>query len=142
MAEPTRGATLVRAITTCIQPTEDAIAALGTLFTDDVTVWSPNMLATGLADLGANLAFRETAFSDVTIQFDSLGVLGDKGFAEFRVTATFTGPFVIEEEVTIEPNGRVLLLGAAAFAEFEGGRIKSLRAYFDDSSLLEQMLPA
>jgi len=142
MAEKTRGATLARAITTCIEPTGDAIADLGSLFTDDATVWSPNLLATGLADLAENLAFRVTAFSDVAIQFDSLGVLGDKGFAEFRVTAKFSGPFVIEDDVVIEPNGRLLLLGAAAFAEFEAGKIKSLRAYFDDSSLLEQMLPA
>ena len=44
--------------------------------------------------------------------------------------------------MSIEPNGRLLLLGAAAFADFEAGKLKSLRAYFDDSSLLEQMLPA
>ena len=142
MAEKTRGATLRRAIETCIQPTDDAIAKLGEVFTDDVTLWSPNMLAIGLADLGENLAFRQTAFSDVDIQFDSLGVFGNTGFAEFRVTATFSGPFVIEEAVVIDPNGEQLLLGAAAIADFDGGKIKSLRGYFDDASLLEQMLPA
>jgi hypothetical protein len=142
MVEKTRGATLALAITTCIDPSEELIAHLGELFTDEATVWSPNMLAMGLTDLAENLAFRQSAFSDVAVQFDSLGVLGDKGFAEFRVTAKFSGPFVIDEEVAIEPNGRQLLLGAAAFATFEDGKIKSLRAYFDDSSLLEQMLPA
>ena len=137
-----RGAILRRAIETCIQPDDDAITNLGELFHDDVTVWSPNLLAVGLADLAENLAFREDTFSDVDIEFDGVHVFANKGFAEFRVAATFSGPFVLENEVVIEPNGQRLLLGAAAVADFERGKIRALRAYFDDATLLEQMLPA
>ena len=140
MPRISRGTILRRAIETCIQPDDEAIAQLGELFCDDVTVWSPNLLAVGLADLAENLAFREQAFSDVDIQIDGLHVFANKGFAEFRVAATFSGPFVIGKEVAIEPNGQRLLLGAAAVADFEGGKIKALRAYFDDTTLLEQML--
>ena len=142
MTGTNRGAILRRAIKTCVQPDDDAIAKLGELFSDDVTVWSPNLFAVGLADLAENLAFREMAFSDVDIQIDALDVFANKGFAEFRVTATFSGPFVIDREVVIEPNGQKLLLGAAAIADFEGGKIKALRAYFDDATLLEQMVAA
>jgi hypothetical protein len=144
MTEKSRGAVLRRAIETCIRPDDDAIAKLGELFHDEVTVWSPNMLATSLADLAENLAFREKTFSDVDIQIDALDVFANKGFAEFRVAATFSGPFVIQgkKEMVIEPRGQRLLLGAAAIADFEGGKIKALRAYFDDSTLLEQMLVA
>ena len=142
MTGTSRGATLRRAIETCIHPDDGAIAQLGELFHDDVTVWSPNMLAIGLADLAENLAFRELAFSDVEVQIDALHVFANKGFAEFRVAATFSGPFVIGKETVIEPNGQKILLGAAVIADFEGGKIKALRAYFDDATLLEQMLPA
>ena len=142
MTGTSRGAILRRAIETCIRPDDDAIAKLGELFHDDVTVWSPNLLAVGLADLAENLAFRELAFSDVDVQIDALHVFANKGFAEFRVTATFSGPFVIDKEVAIEPNGQKILLGAAAIADFEAGKIKALRAYFDDTTLLEQMLAA
>ncbi len=140
MADNTRGDVLRRAIETCIRPTDEAIANLGDLFTDDVSVWSPNMLATGVADLAENLAFRESALSDVEVEVDSLGVFGNKGVAEFRVTATFTGPFVIDREVAIDPNGHQLLLGAAVVADFDGAKIKAVRVYFDDATLLEQML--
>lgn len=140
MAENPRGAALRRAVQTCIKPDDAAIADLGSLFTDDVTVWSPNLLAVGLEDLAANLAYREASFSDVDIQFDTVDAFGNKGLAEFRVVATFSGPFVIDEEVVIEPNGHRLLLGAAAVADFEGDKIKAVRAYFDDATLLEQML--
>ena len=139
MTGTSRGAILRRAIETLIQPDDDAIAKLGELFDDDVTVWSPNLFVVGLADLAENLTVRENAFSDVDIQIDALDVFANKGFAEFRVTATFSGPFVIGEEA-IEPNGHKLLLGAAAIADFEEGKIKALRAYFDDATLLEQML--
>jgi len=142
MTGTSRGAILRRAIETCLRPDDDAIAKLGELFHDDVTVWSPNLLAVGLADLAENLAFREMAFSDVDIQIDALHVFADKGFAEFRVTATFSGPFVIEKETVIEPDGHKLLLGAAAIADYEGGKIKAMRAYFDDATLLEQMVAA
>jgi len=142
MTAISRGAILRRAIETCIQPDDGAITKLGELFHDDVTVWSPNLLAIGLADLAENLAFRELAFSDVDVQIDALHVFANKGFAEFRVAATFSGPFVIGKETAIEPNGQKILLGAAAIADFEGGKIKALRAYFDDATLLEQMLPA
>ena len=60
MAENARAAALRRAIEICIQPDDSAIADLGSLFTDDVTVWSPNLLVSGVADLAENLAFRET----------------------------------------------------------------------------------
>ena len=140
MAEHPRGAVLRRAIETCIAPDDASIAKLGELFTDDVTVWSPNMLAVGLAGLAENLVFREEAFSNVDIQIDSLNIFGSRGLAEFRVVATFSGPFVIDEEVVIEPNGQQLLLGAAIVADFEGDKIKALRGYFDDASLLEQMV--
>jgi SnoaL-like polyketide cyclase len=140
MPQPNRGATFRRAIQTFIQPDDASIAKLGDLFTDDVTVWTPNMLAESRDDLAENLSFREDAFSDVDITIDALDIFANKGFAELRLSARFTGPFVINEELVIEPNGQQLRIGAAAVADFEGGKIKALRAYFDDTSLLEQML--
>jgi len=142
MTEYPRGATLRRVIETFISPDDDAIEKLGELFTDDVTVWTPNMLAVGVVDLAENLIYRESAFSDVDIHFDTLDIFGSRGLAEFRVTGTFSGPFVIEEAAVIEPNGKRLLLGAAAVADFKGDKIRAVRAYFDDASLLEQMLDA
>ena len=105
-----------------------------------MSVWSPNMLVVGLPDLAETLGYRESAFSDVDIQIDSLDVFGNRGLAEFRVAATFTGPFVIDEAVAVEPNGHQLVLGAAVVADFDGDKIKAVRAYFDDATLLEQML--
>jgi hypothetical protein len=142
MAEHPRAAVLRRAIEVFISPDDNAIKKLGELFTDDVTVWTPNMLALGVVDLAESLIYRESAFSNVDIRFDTLDIFGSRGLAEFRVAAKFSGPFVIEEAAVIEPNGKQLLLGVAAVVDFAGDKIKAVRAYFDDASLLEQMLDA
>jgi ketosteroid isomerase-like protein len=139
MSNIDRADVLQRALAACIGG--DA-APLPELFTDDVSVWSPNMMATSLSELTEAVADRETALSDVDLQVDSLDVLGNKGFVEYRVSARFSGPFVIDEKYVIEPNGRTLLLGAALVAEFTGDKISALRNYFDDTTLMEQMLYA
>ena len=108
-------------------------------FTDDVVGWSPNMLVNNLGELTEIVADREGALSDVDIDVSALDVFGNKGFVEFRITAKFTGPFAVDEDIVIEPNGRELLLGACTVAEFTGDKISAFRTYFDDATLLEQM---
>ena len=137
MAESPRAAVARRALEACIRG--DA-SALPELFTDDVSGWSPNMLVGSLGELTEAVADREDALSDVDLQIDALDLVGNKAFAEYRVSAVFSGPFVISDDVVLAPNGHELLLGAAMIAEFEGNKIKAFRNYFDDTTLLEQML--
>ena len=56
------------------------------------------------------------------------------------MSAVFSGPFVIDRDRVIEPNGNAIVLGAAMVAEFRGDKIAVFRNYFDDASLMEQML--
>lgn len=71
---------------------------------------------------------------------DTLEEMGNKAVAEWRVAADHTGPLLVADELLIEPTGRRLSLAGASFAEFSDGRISSIRHYFDDAALLEQML--
>src|SRR5262245_15107692 len=137
MADNDRRRVLSRAVEACIRGEVDA---LPDVFTADVSVWSPNMLAASLEELTESVAYREDALSDVTVHVDAVDVVGNKGFMEYRVSAAFTGPFVIDDETAIEPNGRDILVGAALVAEFTGDKISAIRNYFDDATLMEQML--
>ena len=139
MPDNDRAVVLQRALEACVRG--DA-SVLPELFTEDVSGWSPNMLVTSLGELAEAVSDREDALSAVDIQIDALDVLANKGFVEYRVSAVFSGPFVITDDVVIEPNGRDLLLGAALVAEFTGNRISAFRNYFDDTTLMEQMLLA
>ena len=78
---------------------------------DDVSGWSPNMLVSSLDELAEAVAERDESLSNVSLQIHVLDVVGNKGYAEYRVNAVFSGPFVVDDETVIEPNGRELLLG-------------------------------
>ena len=137
MARSGRAGVMERALEACF--TGD-VNALPELFADDVSAWSPNILVTSRGELAEVVAERDASLSNVSLGIDALDVVGNKGYAEFRVSATFSGPFVIDEDTVIEPNGRELLLGSAVVAEFDGDAISALRVYFDNVALLEQLV--
>ena len=64
---------------------------LKTLFTDDVTGWSPYVTLSGLPALADLAALREAAFSNVVITFRGIDEVGNKAFAEWLVEADHTG---------------------------------------------------
>lgn len=113
-----------------------------TLFTDDVTGWSPYATVSGLAALADLAALREAAFSNVVITFRGLDEVGNKAFAEWLVEADHTGPLVLSEDSVLEATGRHVQLPGVTVADFREGKIRSYRTYFDDLSLIEQIVGA
>ena len=139
MAENERGRVMRRALEACVLGKVDALPEL---FTADVSGWSPNLLVSSLDELTEAVADREDALTEVSLDVSALDVVGNKGFLEYRVSAVFSGPFVVDEDTVVDPNGREILLGAAMVAEFTGDKISAFRNYFDDAALMEQMLVA
>ena len=119
-----------------------APADLKTLFTEDVTGWSPYVTVSGLAALADLAALRETAFSNVVVTFRGLDEVGNKAFAEWLVDADHTGPLVLSEDSVLEATGRHVQLPGVTVADFREGKIRSYRTYFDDISLIEQIAGA
>jgi ketosteroid isomerase-like protein len=115
---------------------------LKTLFTDDVNGWSPYVTLSGLAAVAALAALREEAFSNVVITFRGLDEVGNKAFAEWLVEADHTGPLVLSEDTALEATGRHVQLAGVTVADFREGKIRSFRTYFDDLSLIEQIVGA
>jgi ketosteroid isomerase-like protein len=139
MAGTDRGRVLWRALDASVH---GDVEALPDLFTDDVSGWSPNLLVTTREELAEAVAVREETLSDVTIEIDALDVFGNKGFAEYRLTGVFSDPLVLDDDVVVDPHGRTIHMGGAIVAEFAGDKISAFRNYFDDVSLLEQMVAA
>jgi ketosteroid isomerase-like protein len=115
---------------------------LSTLFTDDVVGWSPVASVSGLTALVDLSALRDVAFSNVVIMFRGLDEVGNKAFAEWVVEADHTGPLVLTEDAVLEPSGKRVQMAGATVADFRDGKIRSYRTYFDDMSLIEQILGA
>jgi len=125
-----------RAIRACTLGDADELAEL---FTDDVVAWSPILLTTSLAGLTEAMDDVEAALSDVEVHIDTIGSFGDSTVAEYRITGRFTGPFVAGD-ATVPPNDRTIVVGGAVVMDFSGDRICSFRNYFDELTLLEQLL--
>lgn len=115
-------------------------ADLSTLFTDDVVGWSPYASVSGLAAVLTLSELRELAFSNVVIMLRGLDEVGNKAFAEWVIEADHTGPLVLDEDVVLEATGRRVVLAGATMADFRDGKIRSFRTYFDDLSLIEQII--
>ncbi|HUL86101.1 MAG TPA: nuclear transport factor 2 family protein [Actinomycetota bacterium] len=112
----------------------------GTLFTDDVVGWSPIVNVSGLAALTDVGDTRDVTFSNVVLSLRGLDEVGNKAFAEWLVEADHTGPLELGENATIEATGRHIQMAGATVADFRDGKIRSFRTYFDDISLLEQLI--
>ncbi len=111
-----------------------------TLFTDDVVGWSPIATVSGLTDLADLAAIRDTAFSNVVIMFRGLDEVGNKAFAEWHIEADHTGPMVLGEDAVLDATGRHVRMAGVTVADFRGEKIRSFRTYFDDVSLIEQIV--
>ena len=115
---------------------------LGELFTEDVVGWSPYASVSGIAALTELAALREVAFSNVSISLRGLDEIGNKAFAEWVIDADHTGPLVLSEDVALDATGRHVQLAGVSVADFRDGKIRSYRTYFDDLSMLEQIVDA
>jgi hypothetical protein len=113
-----------------------------TLFTDDVIGWSPYVTVSGLAAVAGLATLREEAFSNVEITFRGLDEVGNKAFAEWLVEADHTGPLVLDGDTALQATGRHVQLAGVTVADFREGKIRSFRTYFDDLSLIEQIVGA
>ena len=115
---------------------------LGALFTDDVVGWSPYATVSGLTALAQLAALREEAFSNVAIGLRGLDQVGNKAYAEWLIEADHTGPLVLGDDAVVEATGRHVVLPGVTVADFREGKIRSFRTYFDDLSLIEQIVGA
>ena len=115
---------------------------LGTLFTDDVVGWSPYASVSGLTALAELSALRDIAFSNVVIGLRSVDEVGNRVYAEWLIEADHTGPLVLDDDVVLEATGRHVVLPGVSVADFRDGKIGSYRTYFDDLSMIEQIVGA
>jgi len=113
---------------------------VSTLFTDDVIGWSPYAAVSGLEAVAALSLLRDVAFSNVVILYRGLDEVGNKAYAEWVIEADHTGPLVLGEDAVLEATGRHITLPGVTVADFRDGKIRSYRTYFDDVSLIEQIV--
>jgi ketosteroid isomerase-like protein len=107
------------------------------LYTDDIQGCSPAISVSSLEEFAVELEEHAGAFTDIDVTIAPIAVIGDTAYAEWIVSATHSGPFVLDDEITINATGRRVSVRGVTVAEFRGERIKSFRQYWDEVALLE-----
>jgi ketosteroid isomerase-like protein len=130
-----RAAILTDALRAGLEGDRDTLARL---YTDDVTAWTPTLAMSSASELIAELDRRDDAFSEIELDTIPLDVAGDYACVEWRVTMTHTGTLEIESS-SLEPTGLEVTINGVTIAEFRGDRICSLRQYWDELSVFEQL---
>jgi ketosteroid isomerase-like protein len=131
-----RATTLVRALHAAIERDRHT---LHELLTADVQAWSPTLSTASLDELIDELEHRDNTFSDVDLDLAPLDVGGDYACVEWTVAMTHTGPITLTDDATIEPTGIRITLHGVTIAEFTDQQICSLRQYWDEHTILEQL---
>lgn len=109
------------------------------LYTDDVRAWTPAVSTASRAQLMTELERRDDAFSDIDLVVSPLEVGGDYACVEWSVSMTHTGQLVVAQDQIVEPTGVRVTLNGITVAEFRGGRICSIRQYWDELAVFEQL---
>ena len=131
-----RAATLERALRAGVDGDADTLRAV---LTEDVRAWTPLLSTTDLAELLDELGRRDDAFSGHTLEMVALDVGGDFACVEWTVEATHTGDLRLSDQLSLDPTGIRITLHGVTVAEFDGECICSLRQYWDEFTVLEQL---
>jgi hypothetical protein len=108
------------------------------LYTEDVRAWTPALATTSRKELLAEFDRRDDAFSEIDLEVVPLDVGGDFACAEWTVAMTHSGPLPVATGA-IEPTGARVTLHGVTVAEFRGEQICSLRQYWDEFAIIEQL---
>ena len=130
-----RAATLARALHASID--HDHTAA--DLYTEDVRAWTPAVSTSSLSELMSEFDRRDDAFSDILLETSPLEAGGDYACVEWSVTMIHTGPLLVADGKVVDPTGIRVTLHGITVAEFRGERICSLRQYWDELSVFDQL---
>ena len=96
------------------------------------------MSTASLSELMDEFEWRDDAFSDIELE-----VSPPRGRrrvrAEWSVSMTHTGQIEVAERKIVDPTGVRVSLHGITVAEFRGDRICSLRQYWDELAVFEQL---
>ena len=131
-----RAALLIRALQAGVDRDRETIEEL---CTEDIQAWTPSLATSSVAELVHELERRDEAFSDFVLDAVPLDVGGEYACVEWSVTMTHTGPLALPGGDVLEPTGLEIMVHGASVAEFRDDRICSLRQYWNEFTVLEQL---
>ncbi len=109
----------------------------------DVVAWSPAFHVRTRAELVSAVhpvsAGADTV-TELSIEPTRVDRLADHVYIEWRMTGRFTNDCFVDDDLLIEPTGRLVETAGILVATFAGDEVTALRCYFDDMAIIEQLL--
>ncbi len=108
--------------------------------TEDAHGWSPTFEFSSCAE--AEAAFRERDRPLMVQQFriDRMCWSANVVFAEWSLRASLRTPLLVADDILVEADDRDIALGGATVAVRCGALLSSVHTYFDDATLIEQVV--
>lgn len=108
----------------------------------DVVAWSPAFLTTSREQLVATIhgGDEDDTLTDVQVSILSSDVVGERVYTEWRLTGRFTNPCFVDDDLLIEPTGRLVETSGIQVTTFRGRQVVHLSCYYDDLAILEQLV--
>jgi len=121
---------------------EDPIPSAEQAIASDVVVWSPAVYTTSreAAIEALRAPGEDDALSDVRVWIEAVDVVGTRVYIEWRLAARFTRPCFIDDDLLVEPTGRLVETSGVQVATFRAGQLVRVSCYYDDLALLEQII--
>jgi hypothetical protein len=117
----------------------------------DVAVWTPVRYTSTRADLLHDLSDlhldldgdgdRDT-LTEVTVTVTHADVVASRVHLEWRLTARFSHPCFVDDDLLVEPTGRLVETAGVMIATVDDAMITAAHCYYDDFALLEQLVSA
>ena len=140
MSDQSRADLLRRAVTLTADVDADVLAEI---FADDVSAWSPGASTSSRDELVDELTARDELFVDLAFDIQAVDVVGDRGYAEWTVTATPGEALTLSEGngdgAGVEVQGQPVTAAGVTVATFAGDTIIDLRQYWDEVAFLEAL---
>ena len=114
---------------------------LSTLFTDDVIGWSPYATVSGMKAL-RTCRLSVSSRSRTSSSCSGARRSGQQGVRRMACRSRPHRALVLGEDASLEATGQHVQLAGVTVADFREGKIRSYRTYFDDLSLIEQLVGA
>ena len=107
----------------------------------DIVVWTPVSYSRGRAELLESLhEFGSDALTEAAVEIVSADIAGTHAYLEWRLAGRFTEPCFIDDDLLVEPTGRLVEAAGVLVVSFDDEQVASLRCYFDDLGVLEQLV--
>ena len=111
----------------------------------EVVVWTPVRYTSTRADLLHELHDLDLGgdtLTEVVIAVTHADVAPPRVHLEWRLTARFSHPCFVDDDLLVEPTGRLVETAGVMIATIDDGMITAAHCYYDDFALLEQLVSA